>query len=137
MPERSRGWSGQSTRSDERRTDELAAIGMVTGAAAISTAPTMTFKGRRDRTGSSSYAAGHRNTWPRSLERSRQTHRLLAPHANAVFPLIGALVDVYLLSKRDSAALMLGGGWLVIGVVYLLLLTRGLRVRLPEMSLVE
>jgi hypothetical protein len=72
MPERSRGWSGQSTRSDERRTDELAAIGMVTGAAAISTAPTMTFKGRRDRTGSSSYAAGHRNTWPRSLERSRQ-----------------------------------------------------------------
>jgi putrescine importer len=54
-----------------------------------------------------------------------------------VFPLIGALVDVYLLSKLDSAALMLGGGWLVIGVVYLLLLTRGLRVRPPEMSLVE
>ena len=52
-------------------------------------------------------------------------------------PLIGALVDVYLLTKLDSAALILGASWLAIGVVYLLVLTRGLRVPPPEMSLVE
>ena len=52
-----------------------------------------------------------------------------------VVPLIGALVDVYLLTKLDGAALLLGASWLAIGVVYLLVLTRGLRVSPPEMSL--
>lgn len=61
----------------------------------------------------------------------------LNPATYVVVPLIGALVDVYLLTKLDSAALMLGASWLAIGVVYLLVLTRGLRVPPPEMSLVE
>jgi len=54
-----------------------------------------------------------------------------------VVPLIGALVDVYLLTKLESTALVLGASWLTIGVVYLLVLTRGLRVPPPEMDLQE
>jgi putrescine importer len=61
----------------------------------------------------------------------------LNPAFYVVVPLIGALVDVYLLTKLDNAALLLGASWLAIGVVYLLVLTRGLRVPPPEMSLVE
>ena len=61
----------------------------------------------------------------------------LNPATYVVVPLIGALVDVYLLTKLDSAALILGASWLAIGVVYLLVLTHGLRVPPPEMSLVE
>ena len=54
-----------------------------------------------------------------------------------VVPLIGALVDVYLLTKLESTALTLGASWLIIGVVYLIVLTRGLRVPPPEMDLEE
>jgi putrescine importer len=46
-------------------------------------------------------------------------------------------VDIYLLTKLDSTALLLGLSWLAVGVVYLLVLTRGLRVPPPEMSLAE
>jgi putrescine importer len=51
-----------------------------------------------------------------------------------VLPVLGAVVDVYLITKLGSNALLLGGGWLVIGVVYLLVLTRGLRQAPPEFS---
>jgi amino acid transporter len=51
-----------------------------------------------------------------------------------VLPVLGAVVDVYLITKLGSNALLLGGGWLVIGVVYLLVLTRGLRQPPPEFS---
>ena len=51
-----------------------------------------------------------------------------------VLPALGALVDAYLLSKLSSNAILLGSGWLVIGVVYLLVLTRGLRQAPPEFS---
>ena len=54
-----------------------------------------------------------------------------------VIPLIGAVVDVYLLTQLGSAALTLGVIWMSIGVVYLLVLTRGLRVPPPELSLAE
>jgi putrescine importer len=37
---------------------------------------------------------------------------------------VGAVVDVYLLTQLDSKALVLGFGWLAIGIVYLLVLTR-------------
>jgi len=46
-------------------------------------------------------------------------------------------VDVYLLTKLERTALVLGASWLTIGVVYLLVLTRGLRVPPPEMDLQE
>jgi putrescine importer len=61
----------------------------------------------------------------------------LNPATYVAVPLVGALVDVYLLTKLDSAALLLGAAWLALGVVYLLVLTRGLRVAPPEMSMAE
>jgi len=61
----------------------------------------------------------------------------LSPVMYVGVPLVGALVDIYLLTKLDSTALLLGLSWLAVGVVYLLVLTRGLRVPPPEMSLAE
>ncbi|WP_061004961.1 APC family permease [Mycolicibacterium mucogenicum] len=61
----------------------------------------------------------------------------LNPLTYVVIPLIGAVVDVYLLTQLGSAALTLGVIWMSIGVVYLLVLTRGLRVPPPELSLAE
>lgn len=71
--------------------------------------------------------------------RNRHTSagRSLNPVLYVVVPLIGALVDVYLLTKLESTALVLGASWLTVGVVYLLVLTRGLRVPPPEMDLDE
>jgi amino acid transporter len=71
--------------------------------------------------------------------RNRQTTAgpSLNPVLYVVIPLIGALVDVYLLTKLESTALVLGASWLALGVVYLLVLTRGLRVPPPEMDLEE
>ncbi|WP_431219145.1 APC family permease [Leifsonia xyli] len=51
----------------------------------------------------------------------------------AVLPIIGAAVDLYLLTQLGPVALWLGIGWLVIGVVYLAVLTRGFRRTPPEM----
>jgi amino acid transporter len=71
----------------------------------------------------------------------RNRHTVDGPSLNpllyVVVPLIGAVVDVYLLSKLESTALVLGASWLAIGVVYLLVLTRGLRVPPPELDLEE
>lgn len=61
----------------------------------------------------------------------------LNPLTYVAIPLIGAVVDVYLLTQLGSAALTLGVIWMSIGVVYLLVLTRGLRVPPPELSLAE
>jgi hypothetical protein len=41
------------------------------------------------------------------------------------------------MASLDSMALYLGGAWLVIGVVYLLVLTGGLRRQPPEMQFEE
>lgn len=49
-------------------------------------------------------------------------------------PAIGAVVDAYLLTQLDSRALILGLSWLGIGIVYLLVLTRGLTEEPPEMT---
>ena len=68
--------------------------------------------------------------------RHRHEQRL-NPLTYLVIPLIGAVVDVYLLTKLGSAALTLGVIWMLIGVGYLLALTRGLRVPPPELSLAE
>lgn len=68
--------------------------------------------------------------------RHRHEQRL-NPLTYVAIPLIGAVVDVYLLTQLGSAALTLGVIWMSIGVVYLLVLTRGLRVPPPELSLAE
>jgi amino acid transporter len=71
----------------------------------------------------------------------RNRHTTAGPSLNPVLyvvvPAIGALVDAYLLTKLEGTALVLGVSWLTVGVVYLLVLTRGLRVAPPEMALDE
>jgi hypothetical protein len=44
------------------------------------------------------------------------------------------VIDMYLLTQLDSKALILGLSWLAIGIVYLLVLTRGLTREPPEMT---
>jgi amino acid transporter len=52
-----------------------------------------------------------------------------------VVPLAGAAVDLYLMTKLSHAAIYLGLSWLAIGVVYLVVLTRGFRQPPPELSI--
>ncbi len=54
-----------------------------------------------------------------------------------VVPLIGALLDLWLLINLDKYSLILGSVWFVLGVVYLLFLTKGFRNRLPEIQYEE
>ncbi|WP_105033723.1 APC family permease [Cryobacterium aureum] len=52
-----------------------------------------------------------------------------------IFPLLGAVVDIYLLTQLGTVALYLGLGWLGIGVIYLAVLTKGFRASPPETNL--
>ncbi|GAA3726576.1 amino acid transporter [Spinactinospora alkalitolerans] len=54
-----------------------------------------------------------------------------------VVPLVGAVIDVYLLVNLDGHALLLGCCWLAAGVVLLAILTRGFRGPVPRMSMDE
>lgn len=65
-------------------------------------------------------------------ERRRGNHLGLVPYV--VFPAIGALISLYLLTQLDGNALKLGLTWLVIGVVWTCVLTRGFRRPTPEMA---
>jgi putrescine importer len=58
----------------------------------------------------------------------------LNPARYILLPVIGAIIDVFLLTQLDSKALILGVSWLGIGIVYLLVLTRGLTREPPEMT---
>jgi amino acid transporter len=51
-----------------------------------------------------------------------------------VMPAIGALVDLYLLTQLGPIAIYLGLGWLVLGIIYLAILTKGFRKTPPEMN---
>jgi hypothetical protein len=51
-----------------------------------------------------------------------------------VIPVIGAIIDIALLTQLDSKALILGCSWLAIGVVYLLVLTRGFTRQPPDLA---
>ncbi|WP_211241409.1 APC family permease [Pseudonocardia spinosispora] len=51
-----------------------------------------------------------------------------------VLPLIGAVIDLYLLFNLSGLALTLGVCWLALGFVYLLFLTRGFRRPPPEID---
>lgn len=53
-----------------------------------------------------------------------------------LLPVIGALVDIYLLFNLDDIAKIFGLTWLGIGFVYLLILTRGFTRKTPELSAV-
>jgi putrescine importer len=52
-----------------------------------------------------------------------------------LFPALGAVVDVYLLLQLGGLAKILGVTWLVVGVIYLAVLTRGFRTQPPQLSL--
>ncbi|QYN16502.1 APC family permease [Amycolatopsis sp. DSM 110486] len=54
-----------------------------------------------------------------------------------IAPAIGAVVDLWLLVNLDGLALTFGLVWLGIGIVYLVVLTRGFRRPPPEMSFEE
>ncbi|WP_328443838.1 APC family permease [Amycolatopsis sp. NBC_00438] len=54
-----------------------------------------------------------------------------------VFPVIGAVVDLWLLVNLDGIALIFGLVWLAIGVVVLAAITRGFRRPPPEMTFEE
>jgi amino acid transporter len=64
----------------------------------------------------------------------RHRDERLSPWRYILLPVIGAIIDVYLLTQLDSKALILGLSWLGIGIVYLLVLTRGLTKEPPEMT---
>jgi hypothetical protein len=54
-----------------------------------------------------------------------------------VVPVVGAVVNLWLLRNLDANAVHLGLGWLAIGVVYRAVLTRGFRIPPPELRLEE
>ncbi|MFR0689660.1 APC family permease [Enterobacterales bacterium AE_CKDN230030158-1A_HGKHYDSX7] len=54
-----------------------------------------------------------------------------------LFPLIGLLADLWLMVSLDHLAIWLGATWLVLGVIYLAVLTSGFRQQPPEMHFEE
>jgi amino acid transporter len=58
----------------------------------------------------------------------------LNPLIYVVCPTIGAVVDIFLLLALDTTAKTMGGIWLGLSVLYLVVLTRGFRRPPPELS---
>ena len=52
-----------------------------------------------------------------------------------VFPLIGAVADIWLLASLEKTALILGAIWFVIGMAYLCWITRLFRQAPPEVAI--
>lgn len=52
-----------------------------------------------------------------------------------VFPILGALLCLYLLVHLDRFAIVLGCAWTVAGIIYLLILTKGLKEEPPELGI--
>lgn len=52
-----------------------------------------------------------------------------------VFPVLGALLCLYLLVHLDTIAIILGCAWTVAGIIYLLVLTKGLKEEPPELGI--
>jgi putrescine importer len=61
----------------------------------------------------------------------------LNPLLYLAVPALGAVIDIYLLTQLDAKALILGASWLTLGIVYLVVLTRGFRRPPPEMASLE
>jgi amino acid transporter len=53
-----------------------------------------------------------------------------------LFPLLGAIADLWLLVSLEKTALVLGAIWFGLGLVYLVWLTRGFRRAPPEVAVV-
>jgi len=54
-----------------------------------------------------------------------------------LFPLIGLVADLWLMVSLDHLAIWLGATWLVLGVIYLAVITGGFRQQPPEMHFEE
>ncbi|RNB91635.1 APC family permease [Brevibacillus fluminis] len=52
-----------------------------------------------------------------------------------IFPVIGAVLDIWLLLSLDIHSKILGSIWVVVGVIYLTYITKGFKMRPPEMEL--
>ena len=52
-----------------------------------------------------------------------------------IFPILGALLCLYLLVHLDRFAINLGCAWTVAGIIYLLVLTKGLKEEPPELGI--
>jgi amino acid transporter len=66
--------------------------------------------------------------------RRRRSERPLNVLGYVLIPAIGVVIDLYLLLHLEKLALVLGLCWLGLGVVYLLVLTRGLSRPPPEID---
>ena len=64
----------------------------------------------------------------------RHRSEQLNPWRYVVIPLVGAVIDFILLTQLDTDALLLGLSWLGIGIVYLLVLTRGFTRQPPDLE---
>jgi putrescine importer len=69
--------------------------------------------------------------------REKKLGRRLNVVSYVAIPAVGALVDAFLLTRLDPAAITLGLIWLVLGIVVLGFITRGFRVAPPDMAEVE
>lgn len=57
--------------------------------------------------------------------------------SRVIVPIIGAVINIGLMTQLDSKALTLGAVWFVIGILYLVYLTSGFKNLPPEMDFVE
>jgi amino acid transporter len=69
--------------------------------------------------------------------RQRRQGNRLNPVFYFVIPLIGGIITLYLLTRLDSNAIVLGLSWLAVGIIVLGVVTRGFRRQPPEMDYVE
>ena len=67
------------------------------------------------------------------FRQKREGHRI-SPVLGLVVPIIGAAVTLYLLTRLDVHAIVLGLSWLAVGVIVLALVTRGFRQLPPEVT---
>ena len=66
--------------------------------------------------------------------RERRDGRTLNPVLYVVLPVIGGAITLYLLTRLDLNAIVLGLSWLVLGVIVLAIVTRGFKRLPPEME---
>jgi putrescine importer len=67
--------------------------------------------------------------------RNRRNGTRLSIIGFIVLPLLGAGIDIYLLTQLSPIAITIGCCWLGLGIVYLVFLTKGFRKEPPEMRL--
>ena len=51
-----------------------------------------------------------------------------------VVPAVGVAINVWLWLSLDSVSMIIGGIWIAIGVVFLVITTRGFRAKAPDLT---